>query len=74
MISFYIIEYGIYVRSQANTANGVFNYNTQMSYVVTVTCDDNIETVTDTITVYLTQNSPPVINNLPCKFCFIEIQ
>ncbi|XP_060560961.1 protocadherin-like wing polarity protein stan [Ruditapes philippinarum] len=45
-------EYGIYVRSQANTANGVFNYNTQMSYVVTVTCDDNIETVTDTITVY----------------------
>ena len=59
--------YGIYARAQSDPNMGTFNYNDQRDYVVTIECTDSKDTVTDTITMDLLQNTPPQITNIPCK-------
>lgn len=65
LCNIYITEFAIYARAQSDTSKGVFAYNTQRDYVLTVVCTDYVDNTTGYITINLLQNDAPVIHNLP---------
>lgn len=49
--------YGVYARSQADTSQGTFDYDTVKSYDLTLQCTDSVDTVTKTLAVNLVDTS-----------------
>lgn len=66
-------DFGVYSLASPN-----FDYDSNSSFEVVVDCTDSINTVSESLFVYLIKNSEPVVHNLPSKlyfrrFFFLEI-
>lgn len=58
-------DFGVYSLASPN-----FDYDSNSSFEVVVDCTDSINTVSESLFVYLIKNSEPVVHNLPSKLYF----